>query len=103
MIIRGYPEPDFHKGLVAEMMKVETLYRAQGLQLRVERLADYDGFRLGAKVPGREPLFFDVPCLPEGLGYAQITEAIDKIRGYMDGAALQGRTLLAKPVLADDL
>lgn len=77
---------DFEKGLVAEMMKVHTLYARQGLELRVDRLPDFDGFRVGAKMPEREARWLDIGYLPGQMGYAQIEEAVAQVRAYVEDA-----------------
>lgn len=74
----------FGKLLVSDLMKLQTVYRKVGLEIRVERHADLDGFKVGMSRPGHPERWLDVLLPPpyQEFTYSVLEEAIDAIRLY---------------------
>lgn len=83
---------DFKKTLVAAMMKLQERYA--GLELRVEVVADYDGYRVGMKKAGEEPVWMTVSYLPGPLGLPEIQGIVDQVVALMGAREDRGRSLL---------
>ena len=85
---------DFKKALVGEMMTLQRLYDTHGLEIRVDKESDLDGYRIGAKRFGEDPEWFTIAYLPGKLGLTEIQKAVEQVAAYVGDGGLKARTLI---------
>lgn len=85
---------DFKKALVGELMKTELRHKTSGLEIRVDPAPDFDGFKVGAKRDGAEPIWLTVAYLPLLAGRSSIAQVVDEIVAYVGARERRERSLL---------
>lgn len=72
--------------VVAMLYQLQTRFHDIGLEVRLDHIRDYDGWKVGLYVPGREVHEFLLPAPPPTPDFqnAALTEAEGKIRAWVE-------------------
>ena len=83
------------KAIVAELMKVQTLYQRDGLELRLEEHPSaFDGFWVWLRMPGRDDHKIEVAHMPhEQYRYERVYELLEEIVDWVEEGRDQPRLM----------